>query len=172
MIRISLRTQDVLSASVLRVGPWPHPQTDIYHRADPLPRLSSSDAVRSAEPSRLFQDVGKVVHLRPKKHIRLSLCFTHFVPSSGFRRVERSTFGACPHYILFALQAHRPRALVRRGRSCLCFYSSYGNTTDSFGLLGVQNRRTGPNMRPTSFCSMMFTVSGRRHSTFAWSTDH
>ena len=77
-----------MSASVLRVCPWPHPRTDIYHRADPLPRLSSSDAVRSAEPSRLLQDVGKVVHLRPEKtyspqFVFYPLCSELKLPAGG-----------------------------------------------------------------------------------------
>ena len=151
------------------------PPPDRYLKpAVPLPLHSSSVAVRSAEPSRLLQDVGKVVHLRPVKNIiRLSLCFTHFVPSIGFRRVERSSFGACPHHSCFVFQATRPRALVRAGRYFVCVFSSYGNTTtDSFGLLGIENRQTGPHMRPTSFCSKMFAVSRCRHSTLAQSTDH
>ena len=36
-------------------------------------------------------------HVWNQKHRRLSLCFTHPVPSFGFRRVERPSFGDSPN---------------------------------------------------------------------------
>ena len=150
------------------------PPNSMYHSADPLRRLSSSVPWEALNRPGYYRTLGKSSNHGQLKHQRLSLCFTHFVPSFRFRRVERPSFGACPQRTYVAFQATRALALCVRVRwYCFVFaFSSYGSTTDSFGLLGFENRRAGPHMRPPSFRTKMFAVSRRRHSTFAQSPDH